>query len=230
MMNQLNKTLLALVVLVSAGQAMAADSVDIKVIGTITPASCTPTLSGGGTVDYGTIKASTLSATDFTVLDEKSLDLSITCDAPAKVAIKAINGRPDTAAGVTEGGGGFAVSPVALGTKGTAHVAGLGLDGTTKVGGYNVALADSGNTLDGTAAANLISDDNGSTWSSGSDVMNDSAVRFISWGDEGSTAVKAFTTMNGKVLVQGYINKSSDLDLTKPVQLDGMTTLELVYL
>lgn len=60
--------------------------------------------------------------------------------------------------------------------------------------------------------------------------MNDSAVRYISWGDQGSSVVKPFTTMNGKLLVQGYINKASELDLSKPVQLDGMTTLELVYL
>lgn len=163
-MNPMKKTVLAMVVMAAAGHAMAADSVDVKVIGTITPAACTPVLSGGGTVDYGTIKANTLSPTAYTVLDEKTLDLSITCDSPVKVAMKAINGRPDTAAGVTEGTGGFAVSPVALGAKGNAHVAGLGLDGTAKVGGYNVALADAGNTLDGAAAGNLLSDDNGTSW------------------------------------------------------------------
>jgi hypothetical protein len=30
--------------------------------------------------------------------------------------------------------------------------------------------------------------------------------------------------------VQAYINKASELDLTKPVILDGLTTLELIYL
>jgi hypothetical protein len=30
--------------------------------------------------------------------------------------------------------------------------------------------------------------------------------------------------------VQAYINKASELDLTKPIALDGLTTLELVYL
>ncbi|KFC76667.1 DUF1120 domain-containing protein [Buttiauxella agrestis] len=214
----------------SANSAMAADSVDVHVIGTITPAACTPTLSGGGNVDYGTIQANTLSKTDYTVLAEKTLDMSITCDAPVKVAVKAINGRPNSAAGSTEGAAGFGVSPVSLGSKGAAHVAGLGLDGTTKVGGYNIAFATSGNTLDGASAGTLISDDNGTSWAQGTDAMNDSAVRYISWGNEGSNDVKAFTTMNGKLLVQGYINKASELDLSKPVALDGLTTIEIVYL
>jgi len=30
--------------------------------------------------------------------------------------------------------------------------------------------------------------------------------------------------------VQAYINKASELDLTKPVILDGLSTIELVYL
>lgn len=32
------------------------------------------------------------------------------------------------------------------------------------------------------------------------------------------------------IMVEAYINKTTDLDLTKPIALDGSATLELVYL
>ncbi|UXZ19937.1 DUF1120 domain-containing protein [Pseudomonas sp. YeP6b] len=41
----------ALAVLATTSLSALADSVDVKVIGTITPASCKPTLAGGGVVD-----------------------------------------------------------------------------------------------------------------------------------------------------------------------------------
>ncbi|KFD14546.1 hypothetical protein GSMA_02017 [Serratia marcescens subsp. marcescens ATCC 13880] len=40
----------------------------------------------------------------------------------------------------------------------------------------------------------------------------------------------AFTTVAGKLGVQAYITKTSELDLSKPINLDGLTSLELVYL
>lgn len=78
-MKVIQKTLLAALLAASAGSAVAdSDSIDIKVIGQIVPAACKPALSGGATVDYGTIKADTLKADAFTVLESKSLDFSIT--------------------------------------------------------------------------------------------------------------------------------------------------------
>jgi len=72
--------------------AIAADSVEVKVIGTIVPAACTPSIVGGATIDYGTIKSSTLTADNYTLLPVKHLDLAITCDAPAKVALSLMVG------------------------------------------------------------------------------------------------------------------------------------------
>ncbi|WIE52931.1 DUF1120 domain-containing protein [Pseudomonas sp. GM17] len=48
-----------------------AASVEVKVIGTIIPNACTPTLAGGGTIDYGTHSSTDLSTNDFTLLPEK---------------------------------------------------------------------------------------------------------------------------------------------------------------
>ena len=52
---------LATALLISASAAaMAASSVDLSVKGVITPNACTPSLSGGGVVDYGKISAKDL--------------------------------------------------------------------------------------------------------------------------------------------------------------------------
>lgn len=231
MFKQMQKTAIALAMISVTASAFAADSVDVKVIGTISPVACTPTLSGGGTIDYGTIKANTLAADAYTVLDEKTLDFSITCDAPAKVAIKAINGRPGSAVSAeSEGAGGAARSPVTLFGDTATYSAGLGLDGTAKIGGYGLRIQD-GLTADGTAVSRIFRGVS-SSWSDNptGDVYGSSVVRQLTWSAAGSTDPVAFKTLAGKLGVQAYLNKASELDLTKEVKLDGLSTIELVYL
>jgi type 1 fimbria pilin len=234
MIKQMQKTACALAVLATTSlSAMAADSVDVRVIGTITPAACTPTLSGGGTVDYGTMKPDTLSDTAYTLLSEQQLDFAITCDAPAKLALKAINGRPNTLAGGTEGVGGYGVPPITLLGSTVARAAGLGMDGTAKIGGFAVALKGDTVTADGNTVSSLVSSNMGSSWSVGNGgEIGGAAVanNWRSWGATGTTTPVAFTNLAGKISVQAYLNHASELDLTKPVNLDGLTTIELIYL
>ena len=97
-------SVIALAVLATSATAALADSVDVRVIGTIVPAACTPTLSGGGTVDYGTIKAQSLNATGYTTLAEKQLDFAINCDSPTKVSIGGYNRRSRSFAGASLSG------------------------------------------------------------------------------------------------------------------------------
>ncbi|MCT4704952.1 DUF1120 domain-containing protein [Enterobacteriaceae bacterium H11S18] len=231
MFKQMQKTVCALAVLaVTATSAMAADSVDVKVTGTISPTACTPTLTSGGVVDYGTINANTLSADAYNVLASKQLDLSISCDAPAKVALKSINNRPNTVAGATEGAGGAAVAPVSLLNASNMPVVGLGMEGEAKIGGYTMTLSDS--KVDGSEAALLTQNSGETTWntSTNSALFSNSAAVLTSWGAASTTAPVAFETLNATLNVQAYLNKGSELDLTKEVTLDGMSTLELYYL
>ncbi|UUW17350.1 DUF1120 domain-containing protein [Serratia ureilytica] len=237
MMKHMQKTACTLAVLATTSMStMAADSVDVRVIGTITPAACTPTLSGGGVVDYGTMNPNTLSAAAYTVLPEHDVDFAITCDAPAKVAITAINGRPNTAAGVTEGAGQNAgVAPVQLFGR-SANAVGLGLDGSSKIGGYAVNVKTDTFTADSSSVSNIFvtgTPTTGTTWSAsptGEIYHSGTVARYFSWAATGTTVPAAFTTLAGKLGVQAYINHASELDLTKPVTLDGLTTIELVYL
>lgn len=226
MMNAVKKTACALAVLATTSTAVMAESIDVKVIGTITPTACKPTLTGGGTINYGTINPNTLKKDDFTVLAEKQIDFAITCDAPAKVALKAINGRTNTLAGAEEKASGYGITPVKINSQ---YAGGLGLDGGKKVGGYGMSFSSA--TVDNVKTDNIYRQGD---WAAGEWKLNNSRGVFsnidslFSWGSENSPI--AFTTLSGKLGVQAYINKASELDLTKPVKLDGLTTLELVYL
>ncbi|MFC0227266.1 DUF1120 domain-containing protein [Serratia aquatilis] len=233
MLNQIQKTVCALAVLATTSLPALAESIDVRVIGTIDPAACTPTLSGGGTIDYGTIKPTALATDAFTVLEEKQLDFAINCDAPAKVAITAHSQRGASAVNTDGSLAEIAAVPGFFGGTGNAGVVGLGLDGTKGIGGYALRLAAGTMTADGVAVDSIVANGNTTSWtvaSSGSMFNTPTSLRYASWAATGTTTPIAFTTLAGKLGVQAYINKTSELDLTKPVVLDGLTTLELVYL
>ncbi|MHA7845304.1 DUF1120 domain-containing protein [Serratia sp. D1N4] len=233
MLNHLQKTVCALAVLATTSLPALAESIDVRVIGTISPAACAPTLSGGGTIDYGTIKTSTLATDAFTLLPEKQLDFAINCDAPAKVAITAHSQRGASAVNadglLVEMGGHSGL----FGFAANFGVVGLGLDGAKGIGGYSVRLAAGTMNADGVAVDSIMANGNTTSWEaapSGALFNTPTSLRYASWATKGTTTPIAFTTLAGKLGVQAYINKTSELDLTKPVVLDGLTTLELVYL
>ncbi|RSB24208.1 DUF1120 domain-containing protein [Enterobacter cloacae] len=226
MINAIKTKVGLLAALLTTSIAVMAESVDVKVIGTITPMACKPTLAGGGTIDYGTINLDTLKRDEFTVLSEKQIDFSIVCNAPAKIALKTINGRTGSLAGNDEEISGYGRAPVKINST---YAAGLGLDASKKVGGYGISFSDA--TADNVKTENIYRQDD---WAPGEWDLNHARGIFgnidglFSWGSINSPI--AFTTLSGKLKVQAYINKHSELDLTKPVKLDGLTTLELVYL
>ncbi|WP_413508131.1 DUF1120 domain-containing protein [Serratia proteamaculans] len=229
-------TTLATITLISNSSAFATDSVDLSVGGTIAPASCTPTLSSGGTFDYGDIKADTLKTGDYTILPEKGLDLSITCDSKAKIALRGMSGRKGSVAGPAEDSSGVAMlgGTVKIPGMGTIPVIGLGLDGSTKIGGYSVIISDA--TIDGQVADIINRSSQSSIYPSWSTTNNTSEIMStqpdlrISWAAKGETNPVSFKTMVARVVIKPYINVSSSLNLTKPIKLDGLATLELMYL
>lgn len=232
MINTVKKTVCALAVLATTSTTVMAGSIDVKIIGTITPTACKPTLTGGGTIDYGTINSNMLEKDDFTILTEKQIDFSITCDAPAKVAVKVIDGRTNTAAGVSLGADSFAKDPTGKIFNNGTYVAGLGLDGDKKIGGYSLRLAVGTIKADGVDVDSIWTDRPATNWIgpvTRGDLFHSTAP-YNSWTKKGEKTPIAFSTLTGKLGVQAYINKASELDLTKPVKLDGLATLELVYL
>ncbi|MFC0227270.1 DUF1120 domain-containing protein [Serratia aquatilis] len=233
MLHNLQKTVCALAVLATTSLPALAESIDVRVIGTIDPAACTPTISGGGTIDYGTIKPTALATDAFTLLEEKQLDFAINCDAPAKVAITAHSQRGASAVNADGSLAEIGSHPGLFGVAANYGVVGLGLDGAKGIGGYGIRLAGGTMTADGAAVDSIMSNGSTTAWvaaTTGSLLNTLTSLRYASWATKGTTTPVAFTTLAGKLGVQAYINKTSELDLTKPVVLDGLTTLELVYL
>lgn len=232
MMNTVKKTACALTVLATTSTAVMAESIDVKVIGTITPAACKPTLTGGGTIDYGTIHPDTLKKDEFTVLSEKQIDFAITCDAPAKVAIAAKSGRGASAVQQKDGSLVVVSTGNALFGGTNSAAVGLGLDGDKGVGGYGLRLQAGTMLADGKNVDSLVSGGDTNTWEKAEmgNLFLSSKQLYATWAATGTLEPIAFTTLSGKLGAQAYINKGSELDLTKPIKLDGLTTLELVYL
>lgn len=236
MINQLKKSVYALAVL--ATTSAPALAVDLTVTGSIEPTACTPTLTG--TADYGIITPTSLSEDDYTALEQKEINLAITCNAPAKVAIAATNMRPNsTAADTAEGGyNNAATAPINLIGGMRWAVVGLGLNGSEKIGGYAVTFDRDSATADGSSTYSSVSlgtTEPGDTWGvtsmNGNYGLYHSAAQraFVSWSDSTGAPVAA-TTFGAKLNVQAYINKASELDISKPVALDGLTTIDLFYL
>ncbi|MXP57129.1 DUF1120 domain-containing protein [Pantoea sp. Taur] len=238
-MKMKTKSLLALTVLATTLGAQAASNIDLKVIGRIDPGTCTPTLTGGGTVDYGTISPSSLSSTGYTILSLKEIDVGINCTAPTKVMLTTINGRPDTSvAPVPEGASGYAAIkvsdiPIFGGTLGDVAVGGLGMAGTAKIGGYSTRIDPATVKLDGVDVDMLSTGNiNAVSWAKATvgTLFSNTTARGVSWATKNTLTPLAFTNMSGKLSVQAYLNKKSELPLTQTIKLDGLTTLELVYL
>lgn len=234
-MNKRQMTTCVLALLAITSLPTQAKNIEIKVAGSITPSGCTPTLSGAS-VDYGTMTSDSLTLDAYTTLDRKSLDLTITCDEPVKLAFETKNGRPNTLAGADEDAiSGAGLSPISAPSsplnswlQGTA-VVGLGLSGSGHIGGYVVTIG--GISASGVSVQTISRDGSSGKWTDGGGNLYGIGVKKkISWKKGDVVEPVAVQALTMSLNVQAYINKASELDLTKPIVLDGLSTIELIYL
>ena len=231
-MNKIQKNIYLLAVATTFSLPVLASSIDVHVVGTITPSACVPALSDGGVVDYGVIRADSLNTDDYTKLPEKQLDFTITCKERTQIAITAINGRPNSLAGATESGyhhAGKLPVNMSAGSEGV----GLGLDGDSKIGGYAVRAVNYTAKADGENVQNIQRRGSNNWGSSNASLytISTSVPLYSAWSATiYPHVVASFRYLSFKLGVQAYINKTSELDLSKPITLDGLTTIELVYL
>ncbi|MEW5558764.1 DUF1120 domain-containing protein [Enterobacter asburiae] len=236
-MNKLTKLAAATLLAAVAGQAMAVDdNVDVKVTGQIVPPACIPAMSGGAVFDYGGIKAASLNSDDFNVLGEKTLNFSVACESPTKMAFKVTDARKGTA--VLPVGKRMQQRTIATDTA----LSGLGTEDGKNIGAYSLNIAkltiDKGdgspvialNSLD-----SIRSEDNGQTWTklttdTYTRVYLDDDGRLFSLAEKGSLEPLSVKVMNGTMWAQVAINKGSELNLTKINNLDGQSNIQIIYL
>jgi len=209
--------------LLASALTHAATTTELKVTGVIRPAACTPSFTGGGTVDYGVIPPNTLSATAPTVLAEKTIPFSVTCDAATKVAVRAIDNRKASVApGVLATVGAWATDKFAFGLGSTAG---------KKIGAYKIRMPQSSFTADGTTPDLIVDLNNDGTWAkSGYGNLFSNGTARISFATAGTIVPGSYKTMTGVIGVHAVIDKTSNLDLTSDVNLDGSATIEVQYL
>ncbi|MBN2977318.1 hypothetical protein BFW88_04545 [Pseudomonas fluorescens] len=207
-MNIVFKTLTAALLLASSGSAFAASSVDLTVKGLITPSACTPTLSNGGSVDYGKISAKDLNVDQKTWLDPQTLQLTVTCDAATLMALDADDNR----AGSNYGDDTFEF--------------GLGLiNGTEKLGAMGLRVLNP--IADGVPVKTVASNDGGASWMVSRDLTPVELLAPAATGVDAPIPVQVWTA---DLVVSSAIAPASGLTLTNEAAIDGSATLTVHYL
>lgn len=215
MTNKFTLSALAFGMLVSS-QAFAASNVTLNVRGTITPVACTPTLSGGGAIKYGSISTSDLSETARTTLDKKSLNLTVDCaGATAPFAIRAVDNNMDSTLDPNTGG-----------------YFGLGKQGTSNIGQYTVYIAGTAQG-DGNDVHAMTSINGGSSWSKTmgvNPVMVIHGGKLHAYGNSTANTPTPVSKLVTQLDIEATIAPLSTLDTTNNFNFAGSTTLIVEYL
>lgn len=217
-MNKYAPLLAVCATLLGSASALAASSTDVSVTGMITPAACTPSLSGAGSFDFGKISAQDLNQDKGTVFESSFQRLTIACSSPTRFAIDGIDNRSGSAS--------------------TAHPVnyGLGLNGTEKIGYYSLQIPSTGLNADGdTDVTRMQSGNGGSSWSMvGSAfplfLFNRSSPRLSGFAVQGASEPSPISTLSADLQVRMVIAKASGLTLTDDINIDGSSSIEVTYL
>ncbi|MBI0278584.1 DUF1120 domain-containing protein (plasmid) [Hafnia alvei] len=211
----------------------ASDTATLSVAGEISPGSCTPSLDGGGVVDYGHIDANTLTAVApaANMLPTKTVSITITCQAATRVAYSTFDNRhPSTVQfDLTDAG----IDGSVVDTN-SSHF-GLGYTAAhVPIGDYAIAMPVTA-TADGKSVDVLATEDNAlDNWAphaNGIALTGDSPyVRYFTVGATGTNEPLAFTTVVIPMKISTGVQAASVLGTTDQVKLDGNTTFSLTYL
>ncbi|CAM3260587.1 Protein of unknown function [Pseudomonas gessardii] len=208
-MNTYPRLLALLLLLTNIGPAIAASFVDITVTGRVTPDACHVTLSDEGTVDHGKIPSHTLSATEFTVLPSRLLELNVQCNRPMLFALVGLDNRTESSLAP-----GFF-----YGLGRNIHVP------AERLG--SVALSYRNPMGDAQTLQVLASTDSGETWSPEPNAYPKSYIGFAPPGDRQPDFIGQLTT---QLRIDTSINFTQYLTLNQEVPLDGSIVLDLRYL
>lgn len=194
----------------SATSLYAASSVDLVVKGIITPAACTPSLSGGGVVDHGKISIQDLPAGK-NPLPEATLQLKVACDAATLIALKSTDNRKGTAY---------------YGYITTSYY-GLGATADNWMpGAYSLVMENT--TVDGTAVP-VVESGEGNTWLPVyGDLWQPGWLRAVAGPNSPDNLPVAIQNLSTDVVIATFVRKPSNL--TQDLPLDGSATVDIVYL
>lgn len=225
----MKKVLLATALSLCVTSAFAANPTAVlKVKGTLTNAACTPALSNGGTVDYGTISLGSLNSTTVNQLGQKNIDLTITCAAATKVSWNMVDDRADTNANLEVANARFDGDSLTS----TDQTFGVGKTaGNVKIGSYSLFVKTDSVKADNVTVDPIIRSGTTGAWTKS---VNGSAqgqsLRDFTVATTGSVDPLAFQTATFPLVTSLAIDKTSTLAITDDTALDGQITISLRYL
>jgi hypothetical protein len=211
-MNFPKRLMLGSVLLLGATSVLA-DTVDLRVIGTIAPGACTPVISGGATIDYGLIPISTLNNAAATTLASHDVGYTISCNAPIPIFTTWSDARA-----------GSVTSP-------NLRSFGLGTHGGN-IGYYNISYVVSGTTGDGNPITLISKQTAGGNWLPGATIVTafTDTVHQTSFAPLSSLVPGAYSVYAGTLRVTATINPTGTFDTTTDVALDGLSTMTINYI
>lgn len=218
----MKKVLLACLVGAITLNALAADTVDMKVAGTLSTSGCTPTVDSNG-VDFGTIKLSSLNAGSVNQLGYRDTTLTINCYTPTAVGITGTDNRADSVQLQKVGGAnGNATYDYGLGK--TANGVNLGA--------YVIVVNPTADDIiaDGVAHKFIYKYNVENIWRAAgaeSYLYNDNTV-FYSVGNVGAGPI-AIKNAVFPIRIRASIQGTDTLAITDETKLDGLATISLVY-
>nr|WP_314567662.1 DUF1120 domain-containing protein [uncultured Pseudomonas sp.] len=206
-MNRFAPATFGLLLSTCACSVLAASGTDLSVTGTITPSSCTPTLSNGGVVDHGKLTAKDLDAALPTRLPTGEMLFEVHCEGATLFTLTTLDNRAGTSA----------INPA-------FH--GLGVvNDDQKLGSVSFGLFEP--MADDVAVQTIMSRDNGGSWGPSSYLGHMALTAFASAAD--SSKPIALQTLTARLRAFTLIAPSTDLTLLDELPIDGQATLQLKY-
>ncbi|MCS2167445.1 DUF1120 domain-containing protein [Scandinavium manionii] len=228
----MKKIILASVLAAATCSSYAAETATMKVQGVLTNSSCTPTLSNGGTVDFGTFHLGDLSASEVNQLGKKDITLTINCTAPSKVSWNTLDDRRDSLKELR------ITNAFANGSDATSYINEFGIGKTAEnvsMGAYSIGINPAAVTGDGQPKTLVARSGDGMYWNestgqTGAAGPDDGWLRNFTITDPGKINPCAFTEAVFPLTIAAAIDSTTNLGITDTTQLDGQTTISLVYL
>lgn len=226
MRNLIKKGLLTLCLAGMMSPAMAATSLDLKVQGKIMPPSCNPTFgAGGGVVDFGTIKLSTLSLVHDTVIPTKTVSIVVTCQEAARFGLTFTDQRKGS---VKE------ISNYPYPEKKPVFGLGFGPD-QEKIGAYALTINVDSIKNNDNASRKIVYSEGGGSWKGSISKwvpltgLTSTVYSFSTPGDE-ELVPTAESKISFNMDIDPVISDLTHLKIKDEVDLDGLVFISLVYL
>lgn len=227
----MKKILLAAALAACATSAFAEPTAVLKVKGLLTNASCTPSLSNNGTINYGQIPLNTLSATEVNQIGHGNIDFTIECASATKVSWSFIDAKVSSRADIDvmdatmNGSAVTAYSNTRFGVGTTA--------GGVKIGNYAMYIDTTKVTANGDAVNTIwASSKNGAIdWGNYTDAnCLLSGASYYTVAVTGSKEPLPITKATFPLVSSLAIQNTDTLALTDNTDINGQLTISLNYL